>query len=298
MSIRAILRTLVNPNHIDRALWRYRQFVGWCYKDRGPGRKPEKPPIDVCTLRRADVGKPSTWANIRQAATAYKEERWLSGIGFVLTPGDPICMIDLDNSIDDGVLSDAAAFAIAELNTYTEISPSGTGLKLLVRCQGFDFNHRRGGIEAYTSGRYTTVTGNLLYGRGSIVEVSTDQLSGVLGELLPARGRPATDPQVGGAVGAVDPDDDRLWMRIFEANRLAYRIARGDMSQVRDGDHSRAVILLLNSLAYWTKGDAARMARMIRQTKIDQSKFDSLRGDGTWLDWQIADAVAYVRGEK
>jgi hypothetical protein len=87
-------------------------------------------------------------------------------------------------------------------------------------------------------------------------------------------------------------------MRIFEANRLAYRIARGDMSQVRDGDHSRAVILLLNSLAYWTKGDAARMARMIRQTKIDQSKFDSLRGDGTWLDWQIADAVAYVRGEK
>jgi hypothetical protein len=37
------------------------------------------------------------------------------------------------------------------------------------------------------------------------------------------------------------------------------------------------------------------MARMIRQcTRLDQSKFDLRRGDGTWLDYQVADACAFV----
>jgi putative DNA primase/helicase len=91
-------------------------------------------------LRLADVERPATWATIRQAVATYQAYSWLAGIGFVLTANDPYCMIDLDNCLDDGVLSDKAAYVLSEVNSYTEISPSGNGLKLLVRCPGLDFN--------------------------------------------------------------------------------------------------------------------------------------------------------------
>ena len=51
---------------------------------------------------------------------------------------------------------------IEELNSYTEISPSGTGVHILVRGELPAGRNRKGRFEAYDQGRYFTITGEHL----------------------------------------------------------------------------------------------------------------------------------------
>lgn len=83
---------------------------------------------------------------------------------------DGICTIDLDYCIDaDGNYSQTAAEIIAMMHSYTELSPSGTGVHILFQAEGFRYNaerlfimNRQRGIEVYVAGatnKYVTITG-------------------------------------------------------------------------------------------------------------------------------------------
>ena len=48
---------------------------------------------------------------------------------------------------------------IAALDTYTEISPSGTGVKMIMRGTLPPKHRRIGDIEMYCAGRFFTITG-------------------------------------------------------------------------------------------------------------------------------------------
>jgi hypothetical protein len=111
---------------------------------------------------------PTTWASSHEAHDCYLTNPSLNGIGFVLTTsGRPITVIDLDNAIGtDGKLHPWAADIIAQMDTYTELSPSGTGVHLFVatakppsaagRCQQ---KIEGSGVEVYDNKRYVTLTG-------------------------------------------------------------------------------------------------------------------------------------------
>lgn len=287
-------RTLINPNVTPRELWNYRQFVGWQYVDRG------KPKLDKCPINphrprsNAGVTWPNTWADIRSAVATYKAHEHLAGIGFVLTPNDPYVMVDLDNCVNaDGGLTDFAGNVLGALNTYTEYSPSVSGLRLFVRCQQQPEAVKRAEIEIYSRDRFATLTGNVLHDHPI---ARFDSLDWFIAQFAPEvePDRPTTFSS--SADHAPPPADDaQLWESIFKFNPLARAIYNGDLSQVRgNGDPSRAVILLANSLALWTKGDAGRMERMLRQTYLDKTKWDSKRKGQTWLDGRISDAINYM----
>jgi len=126
----------------------------------------------------ASSTNPATW-------TTYSRVRAYQGKGFVLN-GDGLVVVDLDHCINpDGTLTPWAADIVnAAPTTYTEISPSGTGLHLwgtgtLERGRRI----RRGDgaqIEAYGTGRYITVTGNRY---GNAPNTIAD-LSGLLAAIL------------------------------------------------------------------------------------------------------------------
>lgn len=92
-----------------------------------------------------------------------------SGIGFALGPdGSGNCWqgIDLDKVDDNGLMS-----LVAKLPGYVEPSPSGRGFHAIGYGQHFKSLGSNGtGIEAYSGGRYFTVTGK--YVRGSICDIS------------------------------------------------------------------------------------------------------------------------------
>jgi primase-polymerase (primpol)-like protein len=136
------------------------QWVGWNWAQR-KGRW-TKPPVEIATGGRAAVNAPATWCSFAQAAGAYLKGD-IAGVGFVLTDDDPYTAIDLDKCRDPqtGTIAPWARDIITRLASYTEVSPSGTGIRIIVRGAlppGRRKDDARG-IEMYDSDRYVTLTG-------------------------------------------------------------------------------------------------------------------------------------------
>lgn len=117
--------------------------------------------------RRASSTDPATWCSYSEALEAWRRhpQRW-AGIGFAFCESDPFVGLDLDNSLDGHGDPKPWARGVIErfADTYTEISPSGHGLKTW--CRGsLPANVGKvavgdGGIEMYSCARFFTVTGN------------------------------------------------------------------------------------------------------------------------------------------
>jgi primase-polymerase (primpol)-like protein len=110
--------------------------------------------------RKASSTDPATWATFEDARDAYAALGSVDGIGVVLTRGSGITCIDLDRVIDGEGRLDARAETIVErCNSWTEISPSRSGLHIFVR--GAVPEPLKGDqIEVYSEARYIAVTGH------------------------------------------------------------------------------------------------------------------------------------------
>ncbi len=170
----------------------------------------------------------------------------------MLTADDPFVGLDLDHCLDDGQPLPWAQAILEKVPSYTEISPSGMGLRILVNTPDFAQNRRRGHLEIYSRERFLTLTGNHLEGTpNGILPVDAGHLT----TLIPAE---AHQEPVHGAPTryepATSPEYDVLWERIFTHDRFGEQHRQrflGDTS-LDGGDHSLTVIRLLNTLARWT----------------------------------------------
>ncbi len=144
-----------------------RQWVAWKYETRKG--KLTKTPKDPATGGNADPTDPATWASIQEALIRMDNDK-LDGIGFVFSESDPFTGIDLDKCLDPetGVLEPWARRWVDLLKSYTEITPSGTGLHIIVKGRKPDgFTHcRKGHIEVYDGDRFFTFTGKVFNADG------------------------------------------------------------------------------------------------------------------------------------
>jgi putative DNA primase/helicase len=88
------------------------------------------------THRIASVKRADTWGALDAALNALSTGKY-KGLGFVLTRNDPICGTDMDGcrNPESGELTPFAQDVVTFLSSYTEISPSGTGLHILTRAR-------------------------------------------------------------------------------------------------------------------------------------------------------------------
>lgn len=122
-----------------------------------------KIPIDLKTGKWAESNNPLTWTNFNRASQYYTKFSCL-GLGFVLQP--PFVGIDLDDHIQNPLID--------KINSYTEYSPSKTGLHII--CKGtIPKAYKKDKIEIYNASRYFTVTGNTLKNPGKI-RIITNEL--------------------------------------------------------------------------------------------------------------------------
>jgi len=135
------------------------QWVVWKLDKRGD--KPTKVPYIAGGVGRASSTDSLTWRSFEEAVQALETGRY-AGIGFMFSSGDPFAGVDLDDCRDPetGVLEEWAEKIIADFGGYAEASPSGTGVHIIVR--GKAPNKKRGRVEAYSSERFFTVTGEAL----------------------------------------------------------------------------------------------------------------------------------------
>lgn len=137
----------------------FRSWVVWRFEKRG--EKSTKVPYDPATGRRASSTDMRTWRSFDEAVQAFEAGRY-DGVGFVFSTGDPFAGIDLDGCRDPetGAIEAWAEKIVERLDGYAEVSPSGTGVHVVVR--GKASNKRRGPLEMYSSERFFTVTGEVL----------------------------------------------------------------------------------------------------------------------------------------
>ena len=150
---------LPDLQHFPPELKALPNWVCWRYQERG-GKRTKVPYSPRGGAAKSN--DPSTWATLPEAQGAA-ERGQCDGIGFMF---DGTCFgVDIDHCIDpDTGEITAEALAIAKaLHSYTEFSPSGTGLHIL--CSGAiptegKRGRRKGAVEVYGKGRFFTVTGD------------------------------------------------------------------------------------------------------------------------------------------
>jgi primase-polymerase (primpol)-like protein len=149
----------ISIGNIPEELRRRPQWVVWKLEKRDG--KPTKVPYIAGGVGKASSTDSLTWRSFEEAVNALQTGRY-DGIGFVFSSGDPFAGIDLDGcrNPETGELEDWAAMIVADFGGYVEASPSGTGVHIIVR--GKAPNKKRGRVEAYSSERFFTVTGEAL----------------------------------------------------------------------------------------------------------------------------------------
>ena len=286
------------------------QWVGYMLLEDPAKAKPSKVPINPQTHNGASSKNPSTWGGLAEAQAIVgqighcdKGDATICGVGFVFAEGGGIVGVDLDNCFQGGQLDSWAAAWVERFNSYTEVSPSGTGLHILClgALPGKGVHKAKG--EIYDQGRYFTVTGDS-YGPPRPLQPAQEAIDALYKELT-TRPVPEVETPTRGERKPVGLSDDELRAR---AMRSQHRSRRPDGSEgatfaeLWAGDISRypsaseADAALCNMLAFWTNCDAERMDRFFRQSALYRPKWDEVHGADTYGGLTINDAISTMTG--
>ena len=281
----------VNVGAIPQELRDLPQWVIWRLVQRNGKSKPTKVPINPITSLAASTTDRTTWVPFDEALAAHLSGQG-HGIGFVFAPDDPYTGIDLDECYDDaGDLAEWAQDLVTRFDSYTELSPSGRGLHLIIRASLPERGRRRGSIEMYSEGRYFTMTGALLEGASSVIAERPEILDAVYKEVFAEGDNQWTSQQAPIAPPNIEGDDD-LITRACEAKNGAnfQKLWQGDWSDY--GSQSEADLALCRNLHFWTSGDPHRMDRLFRQSKLYRDKWDEMHGKQTYGEMTVAKACS------
>jgi putative DNA primase/helicase len=235
---------------------------------------------------RASVKIPKSWGSLEDALTALQSGNF-SGIGFMLTP--PLSFIDLDHSYDrtTGSITDPQAQAIVRvLNSYTEVSPSGTGLHILA----FGQLPSRGihtAIEMYGQERFTTITTDHLAGTPFTIERRQDALDSLYQRFAP----PVAERKYQNTRGGVG-SGNTLTELPPEAARdpLLQQLLRGDTTGFASSSNADFVLIL--KLLHWTGDNVALTRKLFCESGLyREDKTERKTGQTTYLDMTIRNAI-------
>ncbi len=106
---------------------KYLKWCAWEWYWSAKKQKWTKPPLNPHTKERLRTNDPDHWLT-------FEDVRHLENKGYLLAKDDLLCAIDLDGCRDPetGEIAERAWKIIEAVNSYTEVSPSGTGVHIIV----------------------------------------------------------------------------------------------------------------------------------------------------------------------
>jgi putative DNA primase/helicase len=250
-------------------------WVAWGIRDALP-----KAPFSPASLL---LGKPAlakagireTWGSY-EAAVECVRRGLARGIGYEFDGS--VYGVDLDHIIDgDGMLTPQAKEIVGKLDSYTEVSLSGTGLHIFVLAPDADITrHRKKDyfLEIYSVGRYFIVTGNVL---GSLkpIEARTSELQSVHDKfLLPDPAQRISRFPLPPPMPAPSAEQRRFLQIGLERDKVFQALWHGER---RHGNESADDIALMNKLAYWCNADPDAMIRAFLSSPYHAQKDEAHR---------------------
>lgn len=253
------------------------QWVLWCYEEKD-GKK-TKVPYNAHTGGQASTTNQKTWSSYRHVCSQLAkghtwDKRPYDGIGFVFANGYAGIDFDHCRDLETGEINDLTSRRIASLASYSEISPSGTGVHTIVR-GSLPTGVKRPEIEMYSRARFFTMTGNHLPGSPTTIEDRQEQITTLYEEVAPKTlEKKKRQPAKASPYDQLATNDTAL----LEVARRAKNGARFDALWRGDwgsyASQSQADQALCNMLAFYTGNDAARIDSLFRQSGLYREKWD------------------------
>lgn len=239
--------------------------------------KMTKVPYSPVTGSPASSVKESDWST-------YDIAKKIGPVGIVFKPDQLLLGIDIDHCIEDGKIvheqKNAIAILIHRANTYCELSPSGTGVHLLIKITepGLKLlSNKKAPFECYTSGRYFTVT-EKPFGLEKEVRTMSPEEATILLE------------GIGYPWGKTEKTDTS------KKHVTSTNIVMGDMDILKkmfsskNGDKIKAIydktdgnseddMALCAHLAFWTRKDPAQMSSIWLNSPLGQREKTQSRPD-------------------
>ena len=254
-----------------------------CFKfQTKPNRdRAKKVPYDPETGQTASYKDPATWGTLEEAIAGCARFH-ADGVGYAFMFWDNMVGLDLDNCRNPatGKIDQWAREIIREANSYSEVTPSGTGVRIFIDGRWRHPEHRTEGLGAAGKGSleiysewFFAITGDHLRGTPRKIERRSDVISQLHTRFFPPS-RPSGAPSIRSAA-AVTNDDAALIEKARNAENgdKFQRLWEGDW----EGDYesqSEADIALCGLLAFWTDCDAERMDRLFRRSGLRRPKWD------------------------
>ncbi|MFA9427285.1 hypothetical protein [Natronorubrum sp. A-ect3] len=261
-----------------------------CWREENRNGDPTKIPVDPETGDFASSTDDRTWSDL-ETALEYASTGRADGIGFVFTRTDPLVGIDLDKCRDPetGRPDPEAKRIVQQLESYTEVSPSGTGYHVIIHGDFPGGRNRRGGVEMYDQSRFFTVTADHVDGTPMSINERQDALKAVHEEFV---AEDDTDDGIDATTGGRRDDsgqnqtlgleDEELLEKARSAGNGEKfdRLWRGNTSGY--DSQSEADMALCCLLAFWTGGNRLQMDRLFRQSGLIRGKWDDVHhADGS-----------------
>jgi putative DNA primase/helicase len=275
---------LNNFQNIPAELKKYPNWVVFVFVPNGD-KKPNKLPVSPITGYTASNLDSKCWTSF-EAALAYLSEIDADGLFLRLPEG--YGAIDIDNCIyPEGDISETALDILVDVETYTEISPSRTGLRLLFKgsLPGPSFNNRNKNVEMYDGNRnqFISVTGNIFDNQNNITDCNVDET------YFNYRTNPK--PVLTNIVSTPTDlnDEDVLKLIAKEKNGSKYMDLFQGVWQGSYPSQSEADLALCRKLWFYC-GDRAKVEALFRQSGLHRPKFEK-------SNYRNGLANCYMQGE-
>lgn len=270
-----------------------KQLKNWCvWKFENRNGKRTKIPFNAATGEFAKSNDKSTWSSYETAVNA----EGVDGIGFFFEP--PYLGIDIDD-IDDDLhrfkQGDKLDNIVSEFNeafkSYTEVSPSGNGLHIIVKGKIPGSRRRKGNIEMYDSGRFFTMTGKNIGKYKDVTEVSEQVFKTIYEKYLPDNTvkYPTTNNYQENIHNLSEID---VINEIYNSKqaKLFDDLMKGNYEPYYTS-HSEADMALANILAFWCAKDYSQMDSIFRQSNLYREKWDEKRKNSTYGEQTLFKAI-------
>ena len=216
------------------------------------------------TGRKASSTDPATWSTYEEAKEAS------ANVGIIFRPDKLLLGCDIDHCLVDGEIVHEQADAITDFliaaDTYTEVSPSNTGLHIFLALDvPFDLvAHKKAPFELYNHGRYFTFTGEVFGSKVRDVRTITpDEATRLLAIIgYPWDKAPSTIVTQAPAP-SICMDDATLIEKMFVSKhgKDIQALYNGDTSAYKN-DVSSADMALVSHLAFWSGKNDAQIDRL------------------------------------
>ena len=260
---------MFNYDNIPETLKDLNQFLNFKIEAKENG-KYGKPPVDKNGYN-ISYKKPENWMTFEGAIANYNKCKKIDGINFVLTKEDDLVGIDLDDCINNGSVEDWANDWIQILDSYTEISPSGKGLRIFIKGK-IPSNKNKGNIEVYGHDKVLTLTGNRLEKTPTNINARQEGLDKLMEQFNTKQQDRPKNPQ---PIVTNNLDDD------FIIEKAKTNSTTGtDFSMLffdgadEDEDKSEADLKLCRMLAFWTGKDEIKIDRIFKKSALFREKWE------------------------